>query len=95
MPGGGLVHGQDLAMISGQQQMQYSGAAAATKRRVSQKGPGIGPSPSDRALQGGGQAVSTGRGGKKQLTIRAQRDGSAKGSGFMGQSYGPEHRQHM
>lgn len=75
--------------------MQYPGAAAATKRRVSQKGPGIGASPSDRALHGGSQAVSTGRGGKKQLTIRAQRDGSGKGSGFMGQSYGPEHRQQM
>lgn len=89
-----MVHGQELTLISGQQQqqLQYQGMANATKRRISQKGPAAGPAPSDRALQGGGQAVSTGRGGKKQLTIRAQGNGSGKGHAFAG-SHGPEHRQ--
>ena len=64
----------------------------ATKRTVAHKGLSMGPVPSDRiGAQLMGQAVSTGRGGKKQLTLRNQSNISGKGSTFIaGQSYGQE-----
>ena len=82
--GGGTILGPELALLSGQPPpVQYPGMTTATKRTVPHKGLAVGPAPSDRAIPPVGQGVSTGRGGKKQLTLRGQTNGSAKGSTFI------------